>query len=239
MRLGVCILHYGNAEMTKNIHRQFLAGDSGRDRDILVLDNASPEPYPDAFERLPENIFWGGALEYAVGKFADMGYTHVWFCNNDVSFLSDPPYYSRAAQRLQWLEKRGRAGLYSPAVSSNPYHAQMVRIAGAECTRVHYIDGIAPIISLECVGAVGGLDTDGNRFGYGVDVWLSLRASRAGWNVWVDHAVLLRHKYHETAGRAPGFLDKAARAENAYLAERLGADWRRAVETLQKPLETI
>lgn len=239
MRLSVCILHYGNAEMTGKIHMQFVAGDPGHGKDVHVLDNASPSPYPGAFERLPENLFWGGALEYAVKRFADMGYTHLWFCNNDAFFLSDPPYCSRARERLRWLEKRGRVGLYSPAASVNPYHKQMVRAPGAECARVRYIDGIAPIISLECVTAIGGLDIGENRFGYGVDVWLSYRAAQAGWNVWVDHTVVLRHKYHETAKDTPGFLSEAASAENAYLGARLGNDWRGTLKTLQKPVETI
>ncbi|SBV93478.1 conserved hypothetical protein [uncultured delta proteobacterium] len=239
MRLAVCILHYGNAEMTGKIHRQFAAGDPGHGDDIYVLDNNSPSPYPGAFLRLPENLFWGGALEYAVTAFAAMGYTHLWFCNNDVFFLSDPPYLSRAAQRLRWLEKKGRVGLYSPAATANPYHRQMVRVPGAECTRVRYIDGIAPIISLECVNDVGGLDLGENRFGYGVDVWLSHRAAQAGWNVWVDHTIVLRHKYHETAKDAPGFLNAAGLAEKAYLDARLGPDWRGALATLQEPLETL
>lgn len=239
MRLAVCILHYGNAAMTGVLHTQFMESAGAHAQDIHVLDNASPTPYPGASERLPENFFWGGALEYAVGIFADMGYTHLWFCNNDVLFLSDPPYYARATARLHWLEKRGRAGLYSPAASSNPYHAQMVQVPGRECSRVRYIDGIAPVINLECVRDIGGLDLGGNLAGYGVDVWLSYRAVQAGWNVWVDHTMVLRHKYHETAKNMPGFLDTAALAENAYLGERLGSDWRARLQTLQHPLESV
>ena len=239
MRLAVCILHYGSAEMTQVLHRQFVEGDPGNSRDIYVLDNAAPEPYQDAFERLPENIFWGGALEYAVNTFADRGYTHLWFCNNDVFFLSDPPYYSRALGRMRWLETKGRVGLYSPAASANPYHRQMVQDPHAHCTRVRYIDGIAPVITLACVKDLGGFDMAENRFGYGVDVWFSHRAAAAGWNVWVDHSLVLRHKYHATAKNTPGFMDKAALAENTYLAERLGPGWRARLEAMQEPLERI
>ena len=239
MRLAVCILHYGSPEMTGRLHGQFVKGDPGHARDIHVLDNGAPEAYPDAFERLPENIFWGGALEYAAKTFADKGYTHLWFCNNDAFFLSDPPYYSRAVGRMRWLEARGRLGLYSPAASANPYHRQMVQVPGVECARVRYIDGIAPVISLACVADIGGFDLGENRFGYGVDVWLSFRAAEAAWNVWVDHALVLRHKYHATAKKEPGFLDRAALAEDAYLAARLGPGWRARLETLQPPLEKI
>ncbi|MCC8194176.1 MAG: hypothetical protein LIP28_05985 [Deltaproteobacteria bacterium] len=239
MRLAVCILHYGKAEMTRALHTQFANGDPGHADAVFVLDNASPEPYPGAFERLPENIYWGGALAYAVRRFGDLGYTHLWFCNNDAVFVSAPPYFTRAALRIRWLEKRGGVGLYSPSVTANPYHAQMTTDPRAECTRVRYIDGIAPVINLACLDALGGLDMDGNPYGYGLDVWLSRRAEQAGWNVWVDHALVLRHTYHATAKGVPGFLDEASRAESLYLSARMGEDWRARLAAMQEPLETL
>ncbi len=239
MRLAVCILHYGSAAMTGAIHRQFLEGDPLCAQDVHVLDNNAPQGYSGAFERLCENRFWGGAFEYAAELFADKGYTHLWFCNNDCLFLSPPPYMARAKARLCQLEKKGRVGLYSPSASANPYHAQMVTLPGAQCARVRYIDGIAPIISLDCLKDIGGFDLGENPFGYGVDVWLSYRAAQAGWGVWVDHALVLRHAYHAAAKEKPGFLDAAALAENAYLSERLGRDWRNRLRGMQQALEVV
>ncbi len=118
MRLAVCILHYGNAAMTGTLHKQFVEGNAAHDRDIYVLDNNSPTPYPGAFERLPGNLFWGGALAYAVDLFADRGYTHLWFCNNDIFFLSAPPYYSNLLKvypRTRFAStKKGLSCIHSP-----------------------------------------------------------------------------------------------------------------------------
>ncbi|MDR3073754.1 MAG: hypothetical protein LBV01_03375 [Deltaproteobacteria bacterium] len=237
MRLAVCILHYGESARTSRLHRQLLDADPDSRKDVYVLDNAAPEPYPDAWLRLPENRFWGGAFAWALERFAAEGYSHLWFCNNDLVFVSDPPYIARATARFRWLEKRGRVGVYSPSVTVNPYHRQMTHVPGAECRPVMYVDGIAPLVSLECLEAIGGLDCGDNPYGYGADVWLSLRAGRAGWGIWVDHALVLRHKYHAAAGRETAFLALAAKAEDAYMAERLGPDWRKTLAGMQDTRE--
>jgi GT2 family glycosyltransferase len=70
----------------------------------------------------------------------------------------------------------------------------MIARSGEECVNAMYVDGIGPIVSLECITSLGGLDLDGNVYGYGVDVWLSYRAMKAGWGVWVDHTLIVRHK---------------------------------------------
>lgn len=237
MRIAVCILHYGKAELTERLHTQFVASDPAFEADIHVLDNASPEPYPGARQRMETNLYWGGALAWALDAFGREGYTHLWFCNNDFVFVSEPPYLARAAARMRWLEKKGRLGLYSPSATANPYHAQMVERPGNGCRDVPYIDGIAPVISLDCAAHLGGLDLGGNPYGYGVDVWLSLRAARAGWGVWVDDSLVLRHAYHAAARDEAGFLRTAAVAENAYLTERIGTNWRESLLLMQTTRE--
>ena len=234
MRLAVCILHYGDPARTSRLHTQFLEADPERAGDILVLDNAAPVPYAGAWTRLPENLYWAGALAWALDALAGAGYTHLWFCNNDAEFVSAPPFMHRLAARWQWLEKKGRVGIVSPAVTMNPYHAQMTLEQGAECRFARYVDGIAPVLSLECVRDIGGLDCVDNPYGYGVDIWLSLRASRAGWAVAVDHSLVMRHRYHTAAREQDGFLARAAAAEHAYLSARMGEDWREQLAVLQK-----
>ena len=240
MRLAVCILHYGSPDTTSRLHRQLLEAEPERAGDILVLDNAAPLPYPDAWIRLPHNRYWAGAFAWALDELESTGYTHVWFCNNDMVFVSPSPYMSRAEGRWSWLERRGRVGMLSPSVTTNPYHAQMKHVPGGECREAAYIDGIAPLVSLDCVRALGGLDCADNIFGYGVDVWLSCRAARAGWGVWVDHSLVVRHQYHTAAKQDHAFLSRAAVAEDAYLGKRLGPGWRETLKGLQQtPQETI
>ena len=233
--LFTVILHYGDPQMTRRLARQLESGGA----DVHVLDNAAPLPYDDNDQafwlRLSENLFWAGAFSVALAKAEEKGASHIWFCNNDIHCLSNPPYVSRIVARMQRMAQRlgSVPGVYAPAVSRNPYHAQMTHRPHAAFSRVAYIDGIAPVVSLECARAVGGLDAVDNPWGYGVDVWFSLRAHWAGWPVIVDHGLTLRHEYHSTARNVPGFMNTAAKAENDYLSARMGTDWREQLAVLQ------
>ncbi|GKT33806.1 hypothetical protein ADUPG1_002649, partial [Aduncisulcus paluster] len=90
---------------------------------------------------------------------------------------------------------------------------------------VPYIDGISPLFNIECLNKIGGLDYEGNIFGYGGDVWNSLALHRAGFPVVVDHPVTIRHIYHSTAKKVDGFLATAAEAQHKYMAVRLGDNY--------------
>lgn len=231
-RLAVVILHYGRPELTRRLADQLAASDP--DQEVLVLDNQAPEPYPGAWLRLPENLYWAGALAFCLDHFAGRGRTHLWFLNNDLSFATRPPHLTRAWERLAWLERSlGPVGLYSPSVLANPYHPQMVQNPGAQYRLAALADGIAPLFRLEALEAVGGLDWQDNPRGYGVDVWNSLRLSRAGWPVVVDHQVAVRHAYHSTARKVDGFLARAAVEEQAYLDRRLGPGHAGVIRELQ------
>lgn len=221
------VLHYGDPMLTRVVHETLLR--DAVDGAVLVMDNAAPQPYAGAL-RLPENVFWGGALEYALELAREQGHTHLWFCNNDITLAVPPttPLLAVAAGRLARLETRlGKpVGIWAPAVTSNPYHPQMIRKEGVQYRLAACVDGIAPILNLDCVAAVGGLDVADNKRGYGLDLWLSLRAYAAGWPVVVDHGIVVRHRYHATARRVEGFLDQAARDEDKYMTDRMGPDWR-------------
>ena len=249
----VCILHYGDPALTLRLHRQLLTADPAWAAHIRVLDNAAPQSYSGAYaqdetappgvdksltqvwRRLPENLYWAGGLHAALESARQEGYTHLWFFNNDVVFTSPPPHLARAAERLRRLQAIcGPVGVYAPAVESNPYHRQMVRKQAAQWSRVAYVDGIAPLLNLAAVDAVGGLDMGENIYGYGLDIWLSLRLAEAGWPVLVDHQVTLKHHYHATARRVEGFLATAAAAEQAFLTKRLGVDYKQRLRTLQE-----
>lgn len=233
-RAVAVILHYGEARLTRRLYEQLLPESRAADVPVLVLDNAAPEPFDGAWQRLPENRYWAGAFDYAVRAARDMGRSHLWFCNNDVVFTSRPPYLGRALARLARIEAAvGRVGLYSPAFAASPYHPQMVAAPGGDYRLVHVLDGVAPLVSLDCLEAVGGLDAADNSRGYGVDVWLAVRAQQAGWKLVVDHQLTLRHRHHTAAKAVPGFLEAAARAENAYLTARLGPDYRERIRAWQ------
>lgn len=250
IRILAVVLHYGgetastalhsagSIAMTRMVEEALCAGlPATRKGEVLVLDNASFEPYPGAM-RLPENIFWAGGLQKAVHLARERGFTHLWFCNNDIRFLCPPPppaLLDRVVGRLTYMQKvLGKpVGIWTPAVSSSPYHPQMIQRKNVEFSTVVCVDGIAFLLNLDCVDAVGGLDCAANMRGYGVDIWLSLRAHTAGWPLVVDHQVPVRHKYHTTAYKVDGFMDQATAAQADYLSARLGPKWPAVMQEAQ------
>ncbi|MBU1001530.1 MAG: hypothetical protein KKE73_03295 [Proteobacteria bacterium] len=235
--LAIVILHYGKPELTARLVRQLEADVQampGADIPLWVLDNAAPQPYPGAWLRLDENLYWAGAFEWTMQRLSQEGFQRVWFLNNDLYFVSKPPVVAAALGRLARMEQTlGRVGIYAPSVTASPYHPQMEQRPGAQFRRVNLLDGIAPLVHLEAWRAAGGLDFGENRFGYGVDLDFSARVAKAGWALAVDHQLCVRHIYHSTARTVDGFMDAAAHAEAAFLAERFGLDWRNVLETLK------
>ena len=240
LKLAVVILHYGDPALTGRLYEQLRAGMSENYNNLYVLDNHAPEPYPDSWQRLPENRFWAGALDYCIAEFERTGFTHLWFLNNDILFLSDPPLIERVNQRLAYLEHRlTKVGIYSPCFTTNPYHPQMVKGEGNGFRLVRYIDGIAPVINLKCCRDVGGLDCKDNPIGYGVDVWLSFRAYVRGWAVVVDQAIVAKHFYHSTARQVDNFLERAAFMATDYLRARLGDKFKTLLGNLAKEYQYV
>ena len=240
MNLYTVILHYGPVSRTKRLHEQLLKSDPARRDKILVFDNASPCPYEGAWLRAEENLYWAGALERVMGVLVEKGASHVWFLNNDALFVSKPPLIESACLRLARAERLvGSVGVYSPSVMSNPYHPQMVERAGGQFRQVRYVDGIAPLVSVGYWRLAGGIDYDGNPYGYGVDVWFSSRAQEAGFACVVDHQVVIRHRYHSTAREVDGFLERAAESERMYLTRRLGPDYRQRVRSMAGDVREI
>ncbi len=233
--LLTCILHYGKPALTKKVHEALLQkASSAQAEHVLVIDNAAPMPYPKAL-RLEKNIFWAGALNHALHLAEKGGYAYLWFCNNDITFLSSPPLMAKMQHRLQFLsQKLGKPlGVLAPSVTASPYIPHMVHQKNMDFSLVPYIDGIAPVLSVQCMQALGGLEGLGlheNARGYGLDIWLSLQAHKAGWPVLVDHSITLRHKYHTTASTVEGFMQQAAQEEENFMRARLGDNWRKKIQ---------
>ncbi|MBU1248138.1 MAG: hypothetical protein KKB70_05535 [Proteobacteria bacterium] len=236
-RPAVVILHYGSPSRTTRLHKQLLLSDPDWAPNILVLDNQAPAAYPKAetWFRSTENLFWAGAFSLCVDFFLQHDVSHLWFFNNDLFFTSKQPFLKTALARLQRMEQTlGPVGLYSPAVLTSPYHPQMVARKGVQTSAISIADGISPLVALEAVQQVGGIDAADNCYGYGVDLWLSLRLHRQGGPLLVDHQVTVKHIYHSTARSVEGLLDTAARHERDYLLRRLGEGYQDIIDAAKR-----
>lgn len=225
--LGVVVLHYGDPQRTARLAAQMEEGlASGV---VRVLDNAAPMPFAGAWVRLPENRFWGGALVWAAQRMRQEGFSHLWFVNDDLTWMTPRPIV-RAWARLGKISAAvGPVAVYSPAFTAHPYHPQMVVRRDGDFRTVRFCDGVAPIMHLDFL-ATCGVHWEDNLPGYGVDVVLSARAVDLGWQVVVDHQVVARHVFHASARRDPQFLERAARLEAAFLTRYLGPNFREVLQ---------
>ncbi|WP_051693787.1 hypothetical protein [Desulfohalovibrio reitneri] len=236
--LAVVILHYGDPAVTSALHRQLLDTDPAWADRIHVLDNAAPQPYPDAWKRLPENIYWKGGLEFCLDHFRKAGCSHLWFLNNDLTFRCPPPVIERAWQRLRVLDRAlGEVGAYHPALTHNVYHPQMAQDGRLQVSRVRLLDGVAPLLNLAAVERAGGLDAPDNPVGYGVELWLSHRLDMLGYPLVVDHQVWARHAYHKAAGNDERFWKLAHACQDVFLKRTFGEDARERIKALQEQRE--
>jgi len=226
-RLAAVVLHFGDPRRTAQVVEQLRRG--AAPETVRVLDNAAPQPFPDPWVRLPENLYWGGALAWTVARLRDEGYSHVWFLNDDVTFLTPTPVPT-AWMRLGEIQALvGRVAVYSPAWTAHPYHPQMVVRLGGNFRCVRFCDGAALLVHLGYV-VESQVAWEDNPAGYGVDVVLSGKASCLGWKVVVDDRLLARHLFHASARKDPGFLHWAAQLEAAYLTRHLGPDFRQVIQ---------
>lgn len=240
MKLLTVILHYGDPAMTQELCRVLREANPERHDHVRVLDNAAPLPVKNAWRRETENRFWAGALELSLALAGQEGFSHLWFLNNDIRFLRAPRLDGIEA-RLQRIERtlETPVGLWSPSVTANPYHPQMCPLKGANgldalaVRRVRLVDCVAPLLCLDAVEAVGGLDAADNPKGYGVDLWLSLRLAQKGFAVLVDQELAVRHKAHGTAKKIPDFMRQAALEEAQFCATRLGSCWQERLEAMK------
>lgn len=235
MNILIVILHYGETRQTTALHEQLLVQNSGHSQ-IKVLDNASPQPYAQAWQRTEQNLYWAGALDFSLNYAQQKGFSHLWFLNNDIYFLTNKNIIDYAGHRLRHIESQvGPVAIYSPAAKTNPYHPQMVFKPGGQFQIVRYVDGIAPLINVK-FWTEAGLDFSDNPYGYGVDIWFSSQAHTFGFSCVVDHQVILRHRYHSSARKVEGFLEKAATAEQRYLQHRFGMNYQSIITKMAQDI---
>lgn len=239
MRIATIILHYGDPKLTEKVYRTLCETTFCNNivqPSIFVFDNASHIPYSNSWKRSSSNLYWAGALSYCFLLLKEMGFTHLWFLNNDITFIGNGEYLGKAYACIKRIEKvTGKLiGIWSPSMIYNSYHPQMCCRDNFSYSQVRLVDGVAALYNLTCLESIGGVDAADNLYGYGVDLWISIRANRKGWLLVVDHSMSIRHTQQATAKKIKDFIEIAACSEEAFLKKRLGTEWEKEIENMKQ-----
>lgn len=181
-----------------------LVGDLEREGvDYLIVDNRGDYPRISR-ERVTtpgKNLGWAGGSEHGFRIAFSEGYSHAMTLNNDtriskgfVSALMDPRLPSDA-------------GIVGPMSDQGfPYAVAGKQPEAADYSpRPQYrlvpaVEGTALMISRECWQEAGGFGlTNFERYGWGIDLDLALRARKAGYGVYTTEMAYINHFGRKTA----------------------------------------
>ncbi len=210
-RVGVVIVHYGDAEPTRRCLRSVWEDPSPVDRRVVVVDNSRNLPALDGADVLPfsDNPGFGeGVNRGARFLGGDSGHVLV-ALNHDVELL---PGFLEAAVRNLERPKVGAVGgpLFFPDGRSLwsaggavlwPLGVVMQYRSLARAWRsrpVGFLPGAALAFRWEAFSRVGGFDP--RYFMYHEDLDLCLRLRRAGWKLWYSPAVAAVHHLGSATG---------------------------------------
>lgn len=165
--------------------------------DYLIVDNRGDYPRV-AKERVTtpgENLGWAGGSDLGFEIAFSEGYSHAMTLNNDtriskgfVDALLDP--------RLP-----ADAGIVGPMFDHGfPYATADEKPAAADYLprplyrAVPAVEGTALVLSRQCWQAIGGLDlTSFDRYGWGVDLDLAVRARKSGYGLYTTEMSYINH----------------------------------------------
>lgn len=199
MSLLITVPVFGQHEYT-----HALVGDLEREgADYLIVDNRGDYP-PIGNERVVtpgKNLGWAGGSEHGFRIAFSEGYSRAMTLNNDTRVS---PGFVRGL-----LDPRlpPDAGIVGPMIDHGfPYAMDRQKPQAANYVpRPHYrvvpaVEGTALMISRECWQQTGGLDlTNFDRYGWGIDLSLALRARKAGYGVYITEMAYINHFGRRTA----------------------------------------
>lgn len=148
---------------------------------LMVIDNASNPPIPNADVVIPENRYFAGGWNYAM-KAIDSEW--VAMLNDDITGISLPMIYDL----IDTAERSGYAAI-SPAFNSPHAHMQP---QGTGLRPVASIDWVATLIRKNVWDDVGGFNEE--MFpGWGAELDLAYRLKSKGYRMAVDDKHVIHH----------------------------------------------
>jgi hypothetical protein len=210
MKIATVIMCHNTPESTDLLYRRLSAV-----AEVDVLDSGSDEgKRPTCPCSRFGNLYWTGCWEEAMRRHRDADF--LWVLGGDVSLGSEPSTYYRA------MEDMGRwdVGCWSPAVSGTCRDVMSAGKVGGRVLSVYHVEGIAMAASGRLMREMGFAFPPGNRYGWGVDMWMSMVGWERGMRNVVDGRVSVGHPDFRgyDGGKAMGEM-------TAWLEGMLGGEW--------------
>ena len=189
-RTLVVILNHNLPEYTRKVHQQ-LAPFVNSTHDLLVLDNGSTGKgiYANADVRLEQNLFWGGALNWAFKYVLDRPeYDSLLFLNNDIEL--NGLGFVQELRRVLFEEDHA---VISPCISgyAQPY-TQMQNWGARESRLVRWLDYQAPLFHRKFIEEVRQFD-EAIIHGWGQPTASMVVCEKKGWTTAVVDWVSIVH----------------------------------------------
>jgi GT2 family glycosyltransferase len=219
----------------QNEYTHALVGDLEREgAEYLIVDNRGDYPRI-ANERVitpRENLGWAGGSELGFRVAFSEGYSHAMTLNNDTR-ISKGFVAALLDARLP-----ADAGIVGPTIDHGfpCTEAEEKPDAANYVPRPFYravptVEGTALVLARECWLTIGGLDLRTfERYGWGIDLDLALRARDAGFGLYITEMAYINHFGHKTADATFGrkrYETKANFAKVRGMRKLHGRKWRK------------
>lgn len=230
MSLLITIPVYGQHDYSHT-----LVGDLEREgADYLIVDNRGDYPAigSERIIRTRENLGWAGGSDLGFRVAFSEGYSHAMTLNNDtriskgfVAALLDPRLPADAGIIGPMIDHG------FPCAEANEKSDAADYLPRPVYRAVPTVEGTALVLSRECWLTIGGLDLlTFQRYGWGIDLDLALRARNAGYGLYVTEMAYINHFGHKTADATFGRQRYAAAANLAKvrgMRKLHGRNWRK------------
>jgi GT2 family glycosyltransferase len=191
---------------------------------IVLFDNGSKTPTPDATKRSKTNLGFAGGANAA---FALAKTPYVALINNDV--VLDPDWLEHVRDALdrdaqlaavQTIIRRPDGAIDGAGIDISDGTYRQIGYGQAVGTPLHVAWGVSATATLYRASALGGRMFEERLFAYYEDVELSARLRRDGWRTAVLPVVKATHRGSATAGALKGDALRL-RTRNRYLVARM------------------
>lgn len=182
---------------------------------VDVFDSGSDEDKrPECPCERFENLYWSGCWKEAMKRYGDADF--LWVLGGDVSLVDEPRKYYECLEEMT----KHNVGCWSPAVSGSCRGVMSMDSAVGKMWSVYHIEGIAMVASRSLMREMGYSFPARNKYGWGLDMWMSYLGWDRGMRNVIDGRVSIVHPAHRGYDSQEAWDEMCLWMEEVY-----GKDW--------------